>query len=144
MEPVDHLDPMYLVLYPEKSDLYKEMFKNTNEEKSTYIETIMQKMRIDKLKYRHSCLHESMLTKINMFDDHILMLDKLRKNVKLRITFLDLFAITLKEELIILNDFDLLEDDYLYNVYLKTEKQNDKVDQVKLYRIVYFNKVFIG
>lgn len=136
-EPVQYMDPIYLILYPEQSKLYSEMLKNDQfHEEPTYLEITMRKMRIENLKHKHQCLHESMLTKINMFDDHLLVLEKTRKDVKLRITFLELFAITLEEELLILNDFDLLEDDYSYNVYLKTGKQNEKVNQV-----YYFNKL---
>lgn len=136
-KPVQYMDPIYLILYPEQSKLYSEMLKNDQfHEEPTYLEITMRKMRKENLKHKHQCLHESMLTKINMFDDHLLMLEKTRKDVKLRITFLELFAITLEEELLILNDFDLLEDDYSYNVYLKTGKQNEKVNQV-----YYFDKL---
>lgn len=108
-----------------------ELSKNGFNEKPTNLEIIMQQMRKEKLKYRHKCLHESMFTKINIFDDHLIMLETMRNDVELRITFLDLFASTLEEEMIILNNFDLLEDEYTYNVLQKTEKQNEKVNQVK-------------
>lgn len=108
-----------------------EMSKNGFHEKPTNLEIIMEQMRKEQLKYRHKCLHESMLMKINIFDDHLIKLETMRHNVKLHITFLDLFASTLEEEMIILNNFDLLEDEYIYNVLQKTEKQNEKVNQVK-------------
>lgn len=108
-----------------------EMSKNGFHEKPSSLEIIMQQMRKEKLKYRHKCLHESMLMKINMFDDHLIVLETMRKDVKFHITFLDLFASTLEEEMIILNNFDLLEDEYTYTVLQKNEKQNDKVNQVK-------------
>lgn len=119
---------MYLILNPEKNNLYS---KKEFEDKPTHLETTMKQMRKEKLKHRHDCLHESMLTKMNMFDDHLLTLETTRKDIKFRITFLDLFALTLEEELIILNDFDLLEDEYCNNVNLKTGKQNEKINQVK-------------
>lgn len=119
---------MYLILNPEKINLH---LKKEFEEKPTHLENTMKQMRKEKLKHRHDCLHESMLTKINMFDDHLIMLEATRKDIEFRITFLNLFALTLEEELIILNDFDLLEDEYCNNVYLKTGKQNEKINQVK-------------
>jgi len=110
----------------------------TNEvfEELTHLEIIMQNMRKEQLKYRHMHLHETMLTKINIFDDNLMELDKMRKDIKLRIKFLDLLALTFEEELIILNDFDLVEDEYLHSVYLKTCLKNDKVKQV-----MYLNKL---
>lgn len=129
-EPNRRLDPMHLVLNPEKSDLYTEMSTNQFHENITDLERTMQSMRKERLKYEHHCLHESMLMKIKMFDDHLYFLETSRKDVKLRITFLDLFSIKLEEELLILNDFDLLENEYSHNVYVQTGKQNDKVNQV--------------
>lgn len=115
------------------------MSKNEFFEAPTYLEITMLQMRKEKLKHKHKCLHKSMLTKINMFDDHLLTLYTLRKDVNLSITFLNLFASTLEEELIILNNFDLLEDEYSHNVYLKTIKQTDKVNEVK-----YFNELLLN
>lgn len=91
----------------------------------------MQQLRRSHLKYRYDCLHESNLTKINIFDCRLLELDAERKDLKIRITYLDLFVLTLEEEMIILNDFDLLEDENLHIVREKTIIQNEKVDQVK-------------
>lgn len=122
---------MFLILHPEKNDVYSNMVKNELPEEPSHLETVMKHMRKEKLKYRHKCLHESMLMKINMFDEYLLTLETKRIDVKLRVTFLELFALTLEEELLILNDFDLLENEYSYNVYLKTRKQNDKINQVK-------------
>lgn len=130
---------MSLILNPKKSNLYSE---REFEEKPTHLETAMKQMRKEKLKHRHNCLHESMLTKINMFDDHLLTLETTRRDIKFRITFLDLFALTLEEELIILNNFDLLEDDYCNNVCLKTRKQNEKINQV-IYLSILNKKLFI-
>ncbi|XP_015370284.1 PREDICTED: uncharacterized protein LOC107166226 [Diuraphis noxia] len=103
----------------------------------------MQNMRKEQLKYRHKHLHETMLTKINKFDDDLTELNKMRKDVKLRIKFLDLLALTFEEELIILNDFDLVEDECLHSVYLKTGLKNDKINQIQSIReeIKYLNDV---
>lgn len=130
-EPNGHWDPTDLILKPGKSHI---MYTNEILEELTHLEIIMQNMRKEQLKYRHMHLHETMLTKINMFDDDLMELDKMRKDVKLQIKFLDLLALTFEEELIILNDFDLVEDEYLQGVYLKTGLQNNKVKQV-----MYFN-----
>jgi len=130
-EPIGHWDPTDLILKP----------RNSHE--LTHLEIIMQNMRKEQLKYRHMHLHETMLTKINMFDDDLIELYKMRKDVKLRIKFLDLLALTFEEELIILNDFDFVEDEYSHSVYIKTGLQNDKVNQVmdfnKLLSIKYAN-----
>lgn len=95
-----------------------------------------KRLRHNILKYIHLYLHDSMLTKINTFDDSILSLGVKRNDVKFCITFLELFALTLEEELLILYDFDLLEDDYAYNIHEKTAVQNSKVEKV----IIYFHK----
>lgn len=124
---------MCVILNPDKSNLYMEMSKHGFHENPTHLEITMQQMRKDKLKYKYKCLHESMLTKINIFDDYLIMLETERKDVKLHITFLDLFASTLEEEMIIFNNYHLLEDEYMYNVHEKTEKQNEKVIQVKCF-----------
>lgn len=113
------------------------MCKNAIFDELTHLENIMVNMRKEKLKYRHMCLHKTMLTKINMFDNDLNELDKMRKSVKLQIKFLDLLALTFEEELIILNGFDLVEDEYLQNVSLKIGLQNDKVNQV----MYLFNKL---
>ncbi|VVC33540.1 WD40/YVTN repeat-like-containing domain,WD40 repeat,WD40-repeat-containing domain [Cinara cedri] len=128
-EPLYHSDPLDFVLNPQINNLYP-MSKNVSYECLTYLEIMTQQMLKDKLKHRHRCLHESMLTKITMFDNHLLMLKKLRKDVKLQITVLKLFSLTLEEELIILNECDLREDEYAYTVHLKTEQKNAKVDQI--------------
>ncbi|XP_029344284.1 cilia- and flagella-associated protein 44 isoform X2 [Acyrthosiphon pisum] len=130
-EPIGHWDPTDLILKP------------GNSHELTHLEIIMQNMRKEQLKYRHMHLHETMLTKINMFDDDLMELDKMRKDVKLRIKFLDLLALTLEEELIILNDFDLVEDEYSHSVYIKTGLQNDKVNQIQSIReeIKYLNDI---
>lgn len=109
-----------------------QMSINGFNEKSSFLEISMQQMRRDKLKHKHKCLHESMLTKIKMFDNRLLTLQTTQRDVELSITFLDLFCLTLEEEIIILNSFGLQEDEYLHNVYFKTKKQNDKVNQVKI------------
>lgn len=132
-EPIGHWDPTDLILKPGKSHI---MYKNEIVDELTHLEIIMQNMRKEQLKYRHMHLHETMLTKISMFDDDLMELDNMRKDVKLRIKFLDLLALTFEEELIILNDFDLVEDEYSHSVYLKTGLQNDKVNQV-----MYFKKL---
>lgn len=95
------------------------------------MKSAMRQIRRTQLKYRHECLHESMLTRITMFDDDVAALDAERKRAKMRVTFLELFALTLEEEMIILNDFDLLEDGYLRVMNVTTAKQNDKVSQVR-------------
>jgi len=133
-EPIVHWDSTNLILKPEKSHI---MHKNEIFDELTNLEIIMQNMRKEQLKYRHMRLHETMLTKINMFDDDLMELDKMRKDVKLRIKFLDLLALTFEEELIILNDFDLAEDKYLQSVCLNIGLQNDKVNQV----MYLFNKL---
>lgn len=125
-EPIGHWDPIDLFLNPGKSLLYK----NALYEEPTYQEIVMQDMSKLKLKYRHMQLHDTMLTKIKIFDDHLLKLNKIQRKDKLRIKFLDLWATTLEEELLILNDFDLLEDEYSYNVYVKTGIQYDKAREV--------------
>lgn len=75
-------------------------------------------------------MHETMLKKIKMFDDHLFKLNKMRIDVKLEMIFLDLWATTLEEEMLVLNDFDLLEDELSYNVHIKIGEQNDKAQQV--------------
>lgn len=111
---------------------HSKIFKGNFSENLTYLETIMLQMKREKLKYKHNCLHESILTKMNIFDEHLLDLEKERKDIGLQTTFLNLFAITLEEELIILNDFNLLEDQYSYNLYIKTVKHNDQVKIVNI------------
>jgi len=132
-----------LVLKPGKSNF---LHKNAIFDELTHLEIIMQNMRKEQLKYRHKHLHETMLTKMNMFDYDLMELNKMRKDVKLRIKFLDLLALKFEEELIILNDFDLVEDDYLHSVYLNTGLKNDKVFQVmyfyELLPIKYANYTF--
>jgi len=126
-EPSDHRDPMVLLYHPELSPLYKSVYFY---EEPTHQEIIMRKIRIDKLKYRHMHLHETMLKKITMFDDHLFKLNKMRIDVKLEIKFLDLWATTLEEEMLVLYDFDLLEDELQYKVHVKTGEQNNKAQQV--------------
>lgn len=138
-KPIHHLDLNHLILNSKKSDLCSKIYKNDFHENPTHLEIVMQKMRVEKLKHKHVCLHESMLTKINIFDDHLSMLETTRKNVKLRITFLELFALTLEEEMLVLNDFNLVEDEYSYNVYLTTVKQNDKINQVNIFNRLFEN-----
>lgn len=75
-------------------------------------------------------MHETMFRKIEIFDDNLFKLHKIRIEVKLDIKFLDLWATTLEEEMLVLYDFDLLEDELLYNVHIKTGFQNDKAQQV--------------
>ncbi|CAH1730872.1 unnamed protein product [Aphis gossypii] len=127
-EPIDHLDPMDLFFNPEKSPLYKNAYSY---EEPTHQEIVMKKMIIDKLKYKHMHLHETMLKKIDMFDDQLFKLNKMRIEVKLEIKFLDLWATTLEEEMLVLYDFDLLEDELSYNVHVKTGLQNDKAQQIQ-------------
>lgn len=107
------------------------MSKDEYNEKFTSVEAALRQITKDKFKHKYDCLHESMLTKINMFDEHTLSLEKERKDIKLRLMFLNLFAVTLEEELLILNDFDLLEDEYSYELFVKTGDQNNQVKQVK-------------
>lgn len=104
-------------------------------EEPTSVKATMRQLRRSHLKHRHECLHESMLTKITVFDNHLLALDVERKDVKIHITFLDLFAMTLEEEMIILNDFDWLEDENLRNVHKKMLIQNEKINQVKRFSV---------
>lgn len=120
----DHLENNYLY-----SETPEEEFSS---EEPSCLDIKIKEMRQDELKYRHLCLHESMLTKINMFDCKLSKLNVLRRDVVLQVTFLDLFAVQLEEELIILNEFDLIEDEYLYNVFVKTGVQNKKADQVNV------------
>lgn len=123
---------MDLLYNPELSPLYKNAYFY---EEPTHQEIIMQQMRIDELKYKHMHLHASMLNKINMFDDHLFELNKMRIDIKLEIKFLDLWATTLEEEMLVLYDFDLLEDELSYKVHVKIGIQNDKAQQV-----ICFNK----
>jgi len=140
-EPIVHWDPTDLVLKPVKSNF---MNKNAIFDELISLEIIMKNMRKEQLKYRNKHLHETMLTKINRFDDDLMELDKMRKDVKLRIKFLDLLALTFEEELIILNDFDLVEDEYLHRVYLKTGLQNDIINQVMyFYELLSINMLTI-
>jgi len=111
------------------------MYKHAIVDELTPLEIIMQNTRKEQLKYRHMHLHKTMSTKINMFDDDLIKLERMRKDFKLQIKFLDLLALTFEEELIILNDFSLVEDKYSQSVYFKTSLQNDKINQV-----IYFNK----
>lgn len=114
---------------------FKSVFQISNNqsgENHSFLETTMQQILKDKLKYRYTCLHDTMLMKITKFDNHINMMEKLRINIQLKITFLKLFSLTLEEELIILNNFDLLEDNISYILNLKTEEKTAKVDQVLL------------
>lgn len=101
----------------------------------------MKKIRHDKLKYRHLCLHDSMLTKINIFDDKVITLEAERNDVKLCITFLELFTLTLEEELLVLYDFDLLEDDYEHRIYKKTAVQNATVEKVIIRFHIRYSKI---
>lgn len=96
------------------------------------MKTTLQQMRKEHLKYKHLCLHETMSTKINMFDERLLLLKRNRIDVMLQITFLDLFASTLEEELLVFNDYDLLEDDCEYNLFVKTGMQNEKAKEVSI------------
>lgn len=100
-------------------------------EEPTCLEMTMRQMRKEDLIYKHNVLHKSILEKIQFFDKKLLALRTKRIDVKLSVVFLDLFALTLEEELLTLSDFDLLEDRYSYDVYLKTKTQNEKADQVK-------------
>ncbi|XP_025191573.1 uncharacterized protein LOC112591851 [Melanaphis sacchari] len=138
-EPISHWDPTDLILKPKKNHMYE----NTILDEPTHLEIIMQNMRKEQLKYRHMRLHETILTKINLFDEDLIELDKMRKNIKLRIKFLDLLALTFEEELIILNDFDLVEDEYLQRVCVKIGLQNDKVNQIQNIqeKIKYLNDI---
>lgn len=113
------------------------MSQDNFNENPTDLEITMLQMRKEKLVHRHNLLQESMLRKMNRFDEDLSSLEKERKDIILHTTFLNLFAITLEEELIILNDFDLLEDQYSYNLFMKTVKQNDQLKQVK-----YLDKIF--
>lgn len=90
-------------------------------------------MRKKELKYRHLLLHEIMLDKIHTFDNQLLKLNVSRNDVKLRLTHLDLFALQLEQELLILNEYDLIEDEYSYNVFIKTGVQNDKITEVSIF-----------
>jgi len=121
-----------LLYNPELSPLYKNAYFY---EEPTHEEIIMKKLRIDKLKYKHMHLHDTMLKKINMFDDQLFKLKKMRVDIKLEIKFLDLWATTLEEEMLVLYDFDLLEDEFSYKVHVKIGAQNDKAQQV-----ICFNK----
>ncbi|VVC29555.1 WD40/YVTN repeat-like-containing domain,WD40-repeat-containing domain,WD40 repeat [Cinara cedri] len=128
-EEVYHPIQLDFILNPRISQLYVKS-KNDSNEKSSYLEPMLQKMLKDNLKYKHKCLHESMLTKITMFDDQLFMLKRLRKDVKSQITFLELFSLTLEDELLILNDYNLLEDEYAYRVHIKTGQKNAKIDKI--------------
>jgi len=129
-------DPMYMSL----NNLYNVEISKTAlyEEQPTSMGIAMQQLIRSQLKYRHDCLYESMITKINLFDDDILALDAERNDIRVRIKFLDLFALSLEDEMIILNDFDLLENEYLHVVHKKTMIQNEKVNQVKCFCISCF------
>ncbi|XP_015370377.1 PREDICTED: uveal autoantigen with coiled-coil domains and ankyrin repeats-like [Diuraphis noxia] len=133
---------MDLLYNPKLSPLYKDAYFY---EEPTHQEIIMRKMRIDKLKYKHMHLHATMLNKINMFDDHLFELNKMRIDIKLEIKFLDLWATTLEEEMLVLYDFDLLEDELSYKVHVKIGLQNDKAQQIQRIQedIKYFNDIHI-
>ncbi|XP_050529601.1 cilia- and flagella-associated protein 44 isoform X2 [Daktulosphaira vitifoliae] len=128
------VDHEYLLIYPEKSPIYLKQTKYALIEKcqikSSFLENQIKIMREKKLRYKHKCLHELIFTKIEMFDNHLAELETERIAVVLRIKFLELFALTLEEELLILNDYDLLEDEYSYDVYIITEKQNELSAQI--------------
>lgn len=137
---------MYLA--SKKCDLYSEISKRGFLEEPTLMKTTLQQMRKDNLKYRHLCLHDTMSTKINMFDERLVLLKRKRIDVMLQIIFLDLFALTLEEELLIFNDYDLLEDDCEYNLFLRTGIQNEKAKQVNMnirtsIRIITNNTIFL-
>lgn len=113
------------------------LYTETSEDESscedlTSLDITIKEMRIKELKYRHLCLHDSMLTMINMFDNKLLELNVLRKDVKYRITLLNLFAIQLEEEMVVLNKFDLIIDEYLYQIFLKTRELNNKNEEVNV------------
>lgn len=133
-EPNESLGLKYLMLNPEKINLHSKSEDNFIEN-PTDLEATMLQTRKEKLIHRHNLLQESMLRKINGFDEDLSILEKERKDIILCTTFLNLFGITLEEELIIMNDFDLLEDQYSHNIYIKTEKQNDQVKLVKYFKI---------
>lgn len=127
----DYLENNYL--YSETSE------KEFSYEEPSCLDIKIKEMKKEELKYRHLCLHESMLTRIHMFDCHVSTLNDLRRDVELHVTFLDLFTKKLEEELIILNEYDLIEDEYLYNVFVKTGIQNKKADQVTV--LIKYSKV---
>lgn len=113
------------------------LYTETSEDESfcedpTSLDITIKEMRIKELKYRHLCLHDSMLTMINMFDSKLSNLNVLRIDVKYRITFLKLFAIQLEEEMIVLNEFDLIIDKYLHQIFLKTRELNNKNEEVNV------------
>jgi hypothetical protein len=92
---------------------------------------LIQLLDKEQLKYRHACLHESMLRKVNVFDEQISTAEKMRKDQLLAVTFIDLFALSLKEEMMILRVFDLIEDEYEYATSLQILKLNSIVEKVK-------------
>lgn len=113
-------------LHPTESILIKEQVTTTHIKT-----TIWQLMNEEKLKYRHACLHESMLRKVNVFDEHISTIEAMRKDQLLAITFMELFSLSLKEELMILRVFDLIQDEFKYNTHLHYLKQHSINDEVK-------------
>lgn len=130
---IDSFEPIYYLgskHFLELGTLYPEINMQEYNEKPTYLEAIMGQMRKDELKYRHLCLHDTMLTKINIFDDDVLMLETERIDVEIYIAFLEIFMLKIEEELIILNDFDLVEDEYEHIAYETLGKQNEKVLEV--------------
>ncbi|XP_050423055.1 cilia- and flagella-associated protein 44 [Adelges cooleyi] len=124
----------YLLLYPEYCSLYSEPTSSSDMQeynpKPSILENLMKDMRREKLKYKHRCLHESILAKIDMFDNRLIKLGGQKNDLLLRITFLELFTVTLEEEMLILNDFDLLEDQYSYDLHVITGKQNAKAEHI--------------
>lgn len=127
-EPIYNFDSKHFL---ELGTLYPEIATHEYYEKPTYLEIIMGQIRKDELKYRHLCLHDTMLTKINIFDDGVLILETERINVKIHIAFLELLILKIEEELMILNDFDLVDDTYSYITNETIGKQNEKVLQVR-------------
>jgi hypothetical protein len=72
-----------------------------------------------------------MLWKVNVFDEQISTAQKMREDQLLAVTFIDLFALSLKEGMMILRVFDLVEDEYESGASLHVLKLNSIVEEVK-------------
>lgn len=128
----DHLESTYSARSSEKShSSWGDSILSQVQEKPTYLETTIQElMNKEKIKYGNTCLHVSMLLKINEFDERVSKAKAMRMDQILTVTFIKLFALSLKEELMILKVFDLIEDEYEYSAHQQLLKQKIKLGEV--------------
>lgn len=64
--------------------------------------------------------------RITEFDNKLEKLSEKRLQIEMDTKFLDLFLVTLNQELYILRDFERLEDDLVQHVEASVQKRNDK------------------